>query len=66
MGRFFSDAVEKALRDIYYQERLGRGKEGFQLLEQASAAGDGDALYSGAMPVRSAVCLDGTWFPGGR
>ncbi len=43
MGRFFSDAVEKALRDIYYQERLGRGKEGFQLLEQASAAGDGDA-----------------------
>lgn len=40
---FFSDAVEKALNDIYYNVRTGRGKEGFELLEKASAAGDGDA-----------------------
>lgn len=43
MGKFFSDAVETALRDIYYQERLGKGQEGFRLLQEASAAGDGDA-----------------------
>lgn len=43
MGKCFSDAVEQALRYIYYDLRLGKGKEGFQLLEQASAAGDGDA-----------------------
>lgn len=43
MGRFFSDEVEQALRYIYYDERAGRGKEGFALLERASAAGDGDA-----------------------
>ena len=43
MGRFFSDTVETALRDIYYQMWTGRGQEAFQRLEQASAAGDGDA-----------------------
>lgn len=43
MGRFFSDEVEQALEYIYYNVRLGKGQEGFQLLEKASAAGDGDA-----------------------
>lgn len=43
MGKFFSDAVETALKYIYYQERQGKGWEGLQLLQQASAAGDGDA-----------------------
>lgn len=43
MGRFFSDTVESALRDIYYQMWTGRGQQALQSLEQASAAGDGDA-----------------------
>lgn len=43
MGKCFSDAVEQALRYIYYDLRAGKGAEGFALLEQASAAGDGDA-----------------------
>lgn len=43
MGRFFSDVVEQALRDIYYDVTTGRGRESFQNLEQASRAGDGDA-----------------------
>ena len=32
MGRFFSDAVETALRDLYYQMWTGRGREAFRLL----------------------------------
>ena len=43
MGKFFSDVVEQALRDIYYDVSTGRGRESFQALERASAAGDGDA-----------------------
>ena len=43
MGKVFSDAVEQALQYIYYDMRAQRGQEGFRLLEQASAAGDGDA-----------------------
>lgn len=43
MGRIFSDAVEQALEYIYYRDRDQRGREGFALLEQASAEGDGDA-----------------------
>lgn len=43
MGKYFSDVVEKALKDIYYDVTTGRGKESFQLLEKASAEGDGDA-----------------------
>ncbi len=43
MGKYFSDAVEQSLRDIYYEMGSGRGQEGFRRLEQASAAGDGDA-----------------------
>lgn len=43
MGKYFSDIVEKALQDIYYDVTTGRGKESFQLLEQASKDGDGDA-----------------------
>ena len=43
MERFFSDVVEQALRDIYYDVTTGRGRESLRQLEQASAAGDGDA-----------------------
>ena len=43
MGRELSSEVKQALQDIYYQERNGRGKAAFALLEKASAAGDGDA-----------------------
>lgn len=45
MGKFYSDKVERALQYIYYENK-GRslhGKEGFQLLSDASKAGDGDA-----------------------
>ncbi len=43
MGRALSREVKQALQDIYYNERTGRGKEAFALLEKASEAGDGDA-----------------------
>lgn len=43
MAKGLSSEVKQALRDIYYQERTGRGKAAFSLLEKASAAGDGDA-----------------------
>lgn len=43
MGKTLSSEVRQALEDIYYNERTGRGKEAFALLERASAAGDGDA-----------------------
>ena len=43
MGKFFSDAVEQALRYIYYSPYEGKGREGLRLLQEASQAGDGDA-----------------------
>lgn len=43
MGRIFSDVVEQALQDIYYDVTTRRGQESFKRLEQASAEGDGDA-----------------------
>ncbi len=43
MAHSLSSEVRQALQDIYYNERTGRGKEAFALLEKASAAGDGDA-----------------------
>lgn len=43
MGKCFSDAVETALRYIYYDVRLGKGAEGLELLKKASEEGDGDA-----------------------
>ena len=43
MGKYYSDEVELALKYVFYEERLGKGKEGMALLEKASAAGDGDA-----------------------
>ena len=44
MGKCFSDAVETALRYIYYDVRLGKGAEGLELLKKASAEGDGDVF----------------------
>lgn len=43
MAGTLSKEVKQALRDIYYNERTGRGKEALELLKQASEAGDGDA-----------------------
>lgn len=43
MGKTLSNEVKQALKDIYYNERTGRGKEALALLKQASDAGDGDA-----------------------
>ena len=43
MGRFFSDRVETALKDIYYDLAAGRGEGGFQLLQEAAQDGDADA-----------------------
>lgn len=66
MGQFFSDNVEKALQYIYYENKgyARHGQEGFQLLTDASAAGDGDATCILARcPVRSAVCLEGLRLP---
>ena len=42
MKRGFSNEVKQALNDIYYNVGTRKGAEGFALLEQASAAGDGD------------------------
>ena len=33
MGKFFSDVVEQALKDIYYDVTTGRGQESFRRLE---------------------------------
>ena len=65
MGQFFSDNVEKALQYIYYENKgyARHGQEGFQLLTDASAAGDGDATCIGTVPVRPAVCLEGFRLP---
>lgn len=43
MGRIFSDVVEQALQNIYYNVTTGRGQESFRQLEKASKEGDGDA-----------------------
>ena len=43
MGRIFSDVVEQALQNIYYDVTTGRGQESFRQLEMASKEGDGDA-----------------------
>ena len=40
MGNYFSDAVELSLRYLFYEMSSGRGQEAFQLLEQASNAGE--------------------------
>lgn len=37
MGKALSSEVKQALQDIYYNERTGRGKAAFALLEKASA-----------------------------
>lgn len=61
---FFSDSVEKALTDIYYNVRTGRGTEAFELLEKASAAGDGDASCVLARCLSGAKYVwDGHGFP---
>lgn len=43
MASSFSKPVEQALEYIYYDMRSGHGQEALRLLEEASAAGDGDA-----------------------
>lgn len=43
MGKCYSNEVEQALGYIYYDLRAGKGAEGLAILENASAAGDGDA-----------------------
>ena len=39
MAAVLSKEVRQALQDIYYNERTGRGREAFALLEQASQIG---------------------------
>ena len=36
MGQFFSDVVEQALQNIYYDVRTGRGQESFRQLDRKS------------------------------
>ena len=43
MATKFSQPVEQALEYIYYDMRSGHGQQALSLLEEASAAGDGDA-----------------------
>ncbi len=43
MGRTLSGEVKQALNDIYYNERVRKGKEALALLQKTSDAGDGDA-----------------------
>ena len=50
MGRFFSDRVETALKDIYHDLAAGRGWEGFQLLQEAAREGDAEACCLLARP----------------
>ena len=64
MGAFFSDAVEQALSDLYYQMGNGRGRDAFRLLEKAAGAGDGDASCLLARCLSGAQYMwDGHGFP---
>jgi hypothetical protein len=45
MGKYFSDAVDQALEDIYYCYDAQRAAAALQPLTAAAAAGDGDASY---------------------
>ena len=45
MGKYFSDAVEQALEDIYYCYDAKRAAAAIPPLTAAAAAGDGDASY---------------------
>ncbi len=45
MGKYFSDAVDKAIEDIYYCYDPARAAASLQPLADAANAGDGDAAY---------------------
>ena len=45
MGKYFSDAVDQALEDIYYCYDAQRAAAAIQPLTDAAGAGDGDAAY---------------------
>jgi len=45
MGKYFSDAVEKAIEDIYYCYDSERAAAAIAPLSEASNSGDGDAAY---------------------
>jgi len=45
MGKYFSDAVDKAIEDIYYCYDVKRAAAAIEPLSQASDKGDGDAAY---------------------
>ena len=45
MGKYFSDAVDRAIEDIYYCYDSDRAVAALQPLLDAAKAGDGDASY---------------------
>lgn len=45
LGKYFSDAVDRALEDIYYCYDAQRAAAAIQPLTDAAGAGDGDAAY---------------------
>lgn len=67
MSRVLSNEVKQALKDIYYNEWTGKGKEAFAMLERGfRRRGRGCHLSAGPVSVRPSVCVGRSWISGGR